>query len=45
MELRIASVGEWRPSVLGGSAGVHSDILAGRDGEIGWDDVFAGKIT
>lgn len=26
----------------GGSAGVHADILAGRDCEIGWEDVFTG---
>ncbi len=43
MELRIAGAGEWRPLALGASAGVHSDILAGRDCEIGWEDVFVGK--
>ncbi|KAF2089123.1 hypothetical protein K490DRAFT_72741 [Saccharata proteae CBS 121410] len=42
MELRITGAGEWRPMVLGGSGGVHSDVLAGRDTEIGWEDVFKG---
>ena len=44
MELKIAREGEWRPSVLGGSAGVSGDVLAGRDTEIGWEDVFAGEF-
>jgi len=49
MELAICRSGEWRPSCLGGYAsglgmgGVHSDILAGRDCEIGWEDVFTGE--
>lgn len=43
MELKIASAGEWRPAALGGSSGVHKDILEGRDCEIGWEDVFTGK--
>ena len=43
MELKIAGAGEWRPQVLGGASSVHSDILAGRDCEIGWEDVFVGK--
>jgi proteasome maturation protein len=45
MELRIAGMGEWRPRALGVSAGVHTDILSGRDAEIGWEDVFVGKFT
>lgn len=44
MELRIAREGEWRPTALGPSAAVSSDILAGRDLEIGWEDVYAGEI-
>lgn len=43
MELKIASAGEWRPAALGGSSGVHKDILEGRDCEIGWEDVYTGK--
>jgi len=43
MELKIAGAGEWRPQVLGGAGSVHSDILAGRDCEIGWEDVFVGN--
>ena len=43
MELKIAGAGEWRPQVLGGASSVHSDILAGRDCEIGWEDVFVGE--
>ena len=42
MELKIASAGEWRPACLGGGSSVHSDILAGRDGTLGWEDVFVG---
>lgn len=45
MELKIAEAGEWRPAALGGSSGVHKDILQGRDCEIGWEDVFTGKRT
>jgi hypothetical protein len=45
MELKIASAGEWRPATLGGSSGVHKDILEGRDCEIGWEDVYTGKFT
>ena len=51
MELAIVRSGEWQPSCLtsgfgggiGGGASVHADILAGRDGEIGWEDVFTGE--
>lgn len=44
MELSICQLGEWRPVALGGgSAGVHADILAGRDCEVQWEDVFTGK--
>ena len=42
-EMKIAREGEWRPAVLGGSAGVSGDILAGRDTEVSWDDVFSGE--
>ncbi|MCJ1366160.1 hypothetical protein MMC16_005286 [Acarospora aff. strigata] len=42
MEMKIAKEGEWRPSVLGGSAGVHGEILMGRDTEIAWEDVYRG---
>lgn len=42
MELNIANSGEWKPNVLGGSAGVHGDILAGRDTEMTWEDVYKG---
>lgn len=40
--MKICREGEWRPSVLGPSAGVSGDVLAGRDGEITWEDVFTG---
>lgn len=50
MEAQIVAAGEWRPACLGGDAGfgavggsVHGDILAGRDCEIGWEDVFTGR--
>lgn len=45
MELRTVREGEWKPAVLGGTAGVHRDILEGRDCEIGWEDVFVGKCN
>lgn len=45
MELKIASSGEWRPAALGGSSGVHKDILEGRDCEIGWEDVYTGEYS
>ena len=45
MELSIVRAGEWRPSILGGlgGAGVHADVLSGRDCEISWEDVFTGE--
>ncbi|KAK0314955.1 hypothetical protein LTR74_013332 [Friedmanniomyces endolithicus] len=44
MEMSIVLAGEWRPMSLGCGMGasVHADILAGRDAEIGWEDVFTG---
>ncbi|KAF2723925.1 proteasome maturation factor UMP1 [Polychaeton citri CBS 116435] len=47
MELAIARQGEWQPAQLGvgNGATVHSDILAGRDCEIGWEDVFEGDVA
>ncbi|KAF2447768.1 proteasome maturation factor UMP1 [Karstenula rhodostoma CBS 690.94] len=43
MELKTVREGEWKPAVLGGTAGVHRDILEGRDCEVGWEDVFTGS--
>lgn len=43
MELKTVTQGEWRPAALGGSAGLHGDILAGRDGEITWEDIYTGE--
>jgi hypothetical protein len=43
--MRLVVDAEWRPAVLGGPLGVHSDILAGRDCELGWEDVFGGKFS
>jgi len=45
MELKIAREGEWRPAVLGCSAGVSGDVLAGRDWECAWEDVYRGMWT
>lgn len=39
--------GEWRPAALAkGTAGrgVHEDVLAGRDTEVAWEDVFHGMF-
>lgn len=30
--------------MLGGSAGVSGDVLAGRDSEITWEDVYRGML-
>lgn len=43
MELQICRAGEWRPSALGREAGVHADVLSGRDQEVGWEDVYRGQ--
>lgn len=43
MELKLTTAGEWRPAALGGASSVHGDILAGRDTEIGWEDVYKGE--
>ena len=40
MEIKICKEGEWRPSCLGGSAHAGEEILAGRDAEIAWEDVY-----
>ena len=40
MEARICREGEWKPACLGGSASVGGDVLAGRDAEISWEDVY-----
>ncbi|KAL9125976.1 MAG: hypothetical protein Q9217_004891 [Psora testacea] len=42
MEMRICREGEWRPYCLGGSARVGENVLAGRDTEITWEDVYIG---
>lgn len=44
MELKIAREGEWRPRMLGYASTVSSDILAGRDEEVGWEDIFVGTF-
>lgn len=44
MELKIAREGEWRPRMLGYGSSVSSDILAGRDEEVGWEDIFVGMF-
>lgn len=44
MELATVKNGEWRPAALGEpSAGVHRQILEGRDTEIDWEDVYTGE--
>ncbi|KAF7512991.1 hypothetical protein GJ744_011257 [Endocarpon pusillum] len=48
MELKIVREGAFTPAVLGGSAvSVHEDILAGRDAEVSWEDVYthAGRVV
>ncbi|KIW06977.1 uncharacterized protein PV09_02637 [Verruconis gallopava] len=45
MELQIVAAGEWTPAaaMVGGGAGIATDILSGRDTEIDWEDVFHGS--
>ncbi|EMR70864.1 putative proteasome maturation factor protein [Eutypa lata UCREL1] len=46
MELKMVREGSWRPLALAGSgsaAGVHEDILRGRDAYLDWEDVFTGE--
>ena len=43
--MKICREGEWRPQCLGGSARVGEDVLAGRDTEVSWEDVYAGNDT
>lgn len=45
MELKITRDGQWRPMALGGSAaaGVHEDILRGREATVEWEDVYTGE--
>ena len=43
--MSICKEGEWRPGMLGGSAGVGGEVLQGRDTEITWDDVYKGDET
>ena len=47
MEMQIAQAGEWTPAAAAGVSGVEtgvaSDILSGRDAEVGWEDVFKGR--
>ncbi|KAL6719121.1 hypothetical protein ACLMJK_003358 [Lecanora helva] len=45
MEARICRESEWRPACLGGSAHVAGDVLAGRDAELGWEDIYRGDET
>ena len=45
MELATVKNGEWRPAALGEpSAGVHRQILEGRDCELDWEDVYTGEV-
>ena len=44
MELKLVrDADSFRPSVLGGTCGVHEDILTGRDSSVAWEDVFSGQ--
>jgi len=45
MERRIVERGGWRPALLGMGAGVHEDILGGRDCEVAWEDVYKGEFV
>lgn len=43
MEMKICREGEWVPSCVGGSARTGEEILAGRDTEIAWEDIYKGE--
>ena len=32
-----------RPGVMGRPAGLHEDVLSGKDAEITWEDVYSGE--
>jgi len=38
--MEAVKIGEWQPAALGGSSSSTSDVLAGRDTEITWEDVY-----
>lgn len=45
MEMQIVRSGEMSAGFgMGGSAGVSSDILAGRDWGMEWEDVYTGEL-
>lgn len=44
MELHMVRTSDsFRPTVLGAPARVHEDILAGRDNQLSWEDIYAGQ--
>jgi len=45
VHMEAVKIGEWAPAMLGGGSSSTSDVLAGRDSEISWEDVFHGKCS
>ena len=43
MEMLIVTQAEWRPACMGAGGNVHADVLAGREAEIDWEDVYQGQ--
>ncbi|ODV70332.1 proteasome maturation factor UMP1 [Hyphopichia burtonii NRRL Y-1933] len=44
MDLEIVDATDFKPSVLGGSANIHKDILLNKDASVDWDDIYKGGI-
>jgi proteasome maturation protein len=44
VHMEAIKIGEWQPALLGGSSSSTSDVLAGKDTEITWEDVYSGML-
>lgn len=42
MELNIIEATDFKPQILGGSDGMHKDILLNREATVDWEDVYKG---
>lgn len=42
MELNIIDATDFKPQILGGSDGMHKDILLNREATVDWEDVYKG---
>ena len=42
MELSVVDATDYKPALLGGSDGLHRDILLNREATVDWEDVYRG---